>query len=187
VPEYGPAKYCVAGLMKIIRKCAYIVIICFVIVFVTAAIAWMPFGAFKFMESANAPAWVQAVGSIMAILIAIWVPAYQHDKQQKAEENKRRAYMRVFIKRVDFDFGLLKDNQDKPALCKQITDTMSADLQEFLKTDIDDVRSEACLELLWAFQAMAWEVNFNTPQMENYPVVIQVIEESFERLKSITS
>lgn len=154
--------------------------------FAVGAIGWALFvllDAFGVLK--DGAAWVQAVGSIVAILIAIWVPAYQHDKQQKAEENKRRAYMRVFIKRIEFDFGVLKNSKDEPKLCKQITDSMAADIQEFLKTDVDHVRAEACLELLWAFQAMAWEVNFNTPDMENYPAVIKVIEDSFERLRGI--
>ncbi|WP_312491925.1 hypothetical protein [Pseudomonas cremoris] len=132
-------------------------------------------------------AWVQAIGSIMAILIAIWLPSYQHNKQLMAEENKRRAYMRVYIKRADFDFGLLKDNSDKPELCKQIADLNGADIQEFLKSDVDPIRSEACLELLWSLQAMSWEANFNAPDMDNFPAVIQLIDDSFEKLKEVAT
>ncbi|MBD0686221.1 MULTISPECIES: hypothetical protein [unclassified Pseudomonas] len=150
------------------------------------AVGWALFTLLEaFGVLKDGAAWVQAIGSIMAILIAIWVPAYQHDKQQKAEEDKRRAYIRVFIKRVDFDFGMLRDNKDKHELCKQLAVSLAADIQEFLKTDIDLLRAEACLELLWAFQAMAWEANFNTPEMENFPAVIQLIENSFDRLKRI--
>lgn len=154
--------------------------------FSVGAIGWAlfvlldTFGVLK-----DGAAWVQAVGSIMAILIAIWLPNYQHNKQLKAEENKRRAYMRVFIKRADFDFGLLKDNNDKPELCKQIADLNAADIQEFLKTDIDPVRSEACLELLWSLQAMSWEATFNAPGMDEFPGVIKLIEDSFDKLREV--
>lgn len=45
----------------------------------------------KWFSGADKPAWVQAVGSIIAILVAVALPAWQHHAAQRAAEDERRA------------------------------------------------------------------------------------------------
>ncbi|WP_295925365.1 hypothetical protein [uncultured Xanthomonas sp.] len=56
-----------------------------VVLALTAALTWPSWGAVpKWMKDPAWPAWVQAVGSIAAIAVAIWVPARQRRKEQQA-------------------------------------------------------------------------------------------------------
>lgn len=56
-------------------------------------------GVPTWLSDANAPAWVQAVGSVLAILVAIWVPARQRstlhldaqaERMREEREHRRR-------------------------------------------------------------------------------------------------
>lgn len=48
-------------------------------------------------EKKYLPAWVQAVGSVAAIIAAIWVAHSQHKKQLKIESNKRNAEVQTML------------------------------------------------------------------------------------------
>ena len=58
-----------------------------------AAIALLFFAIANHFTEQTAPAWIQALGTIAAVLVAIWVPAWQKEqdrKEKKAEESEKR-------------------------------------------------------------------------------------------------
>lgn len=52
---------------------------------------WLFFGNLSaLLQDQNAPAWVQAIGSILAIVVAVAVPAFQHERDQARQRQQEQ-------------------------------------------------------------------------------------------------
>src|SRR5262249_22860503 len=52
------------------------------------------------LSSSSLPAWTQAIGSILAILVAIWVPAWQRRNAQRDPRAEQAREVRIHLSRL---------------------------------------------------------------------------------------
>ncbi|MDV3469030.1 hypothetical protein RZA67_09840 [Stenotrophomonas sp. C3(2023)] len=71
-------------------------------------VAWALFyvwGSFPTVREFDLPAWTQAIGSVLAILVAIAVPAWQHQRSNDREQRKENARALLAIARANSELG----------------------------------------------------------------------------------
>jgi hypothetical protein len=99
--------------------------------------------------SNDMPAWIQAIGSILAILIAIWVP-YKTNKNQIAEQKSKIELRRkntlllllpilYSIKRTVFEF--LEDNTDAKDLFGEEIEVFNSNYFELIPHFSEQIKS----------------------------------------------
>lgn len=96
------------------------------IVFVIASIALLAIvptwpKVVEWASDKDAPAWVQAVGSIVAIFAAALIAAWQNGRSERNERRKihQQSYARLkvilsILKRIDFIYGLIANKHEQP-------------------------------------------------------------------------
>lgn len=76
----------------------------------------------SWLSNANTPAWVQAIGSVLAILVAVWIPAHQrstslHDAEtDRARQEKERLKRLTTALRAEINAALLAADRHQSAI-----------------------------------------------------------------------
>ena len=139
------------------KKAHYVVaILCALLGVTAAAIAWRAGYRIDF-SGQLAPAWVQAIGSILAIGAAAWIAQRQHRQAVRLEERKlavaERQKLEVIKALMVRSLGLAKD------VCKAYASNAEEDIEQISPPLMQD--THAALMALPVFEVPHWQLGLD--------------------------
>lgn len=131
---------------------------------------WIVSAALKMtnMTSAEIASWVQAIGAIAAIGLAIWIPNRQRSFERKEAEEKRRALLLVFLVECEWVIDITqKDSANLDVRMRLIRDLISG-VRLLIDTDTDPARAASCLGLKYNLEGLLWELEVNEIELAEW-------------------
>lgn len=110
--------------------------------------------------------WVQAVGAIAALGIAIWLPNSQRISDRAEAQRKERALLRVFL--VDCEYVITITQFDSATLevRKRLIGELIARVRVVIETDTNADRAADCLRLRYELEGILYD-------LEQYEIATQ--------------
>jgi hypothetical protein len=127
--------------------------------------------------------WVQALGAIAALGIAIWIPNRQRGADRKEAHKKEKVLLLVFL--VDCEFVITITQRDSATLDvrKRLISELIARIRLAIETDTNPDRAADCLRLRYEFEGILWELEQNEAKTEAYVELTDDVLEKIFKIK----
>lgn len=112
--------------------------------------------------------WVQAIGAIAALGLAIWIPNRQRSFERKEAEEKKRSLLFVFLVECEWVLDISQKSSATFDVRKKLIRDLIAGVRLVIDTDTDPARAASCLRLKYNLEALLWELEVNEVERDEW-------------------
>lgn len=127
--------------------------------------------------------WVQAIGAIAALGIAIWIPNRQHLADRREAQRKEKTLLLVFL--VDCEFVITITQRDSATLDvrKRLIRELIARVRLVIETDTNPDRAADCLRLKYELEGIFWDLEQYEEASGSYVALTDLALEKIFKIK----
>lgn len=118
--------------------------------------------------------WVQAVGAIAALCIAIWIPNSHRKSDRMEAQKKGRALLCVFLADCEYVITITQGASATSEVRNKLLRELITRVRVIVETDTNADRAAECLILRYQFEGILYEV-------EQYDITTQAYVELTDR------
>lgn len=112
--------------------------------------------------------WVQAVGAIAALGLALWIPSRQRLADRKEGEKKRRAILLVFLVECEWVIAITQKASATMDVRKKLIRDLLAGIRLVIEPDTNPDSAADCLRLKYNFEGLLWELEESKIETEKW-------------------
>jgi hypothetical protein len=112
--------------------------------------------------------WVQAIGAIAALGLALWIPSRQRHVDRQEAERKRRSMLLVFLVECEWVIAITQKDSATLDVRKKLIRELLAGVRLVIEADTDPDSAADCLRLKYNFEGLLFELEENEVDIEKW-------------------
>ena len=127
--------------------------------------------------------WVQAIGAIAALGIAIWIPNRQRFADRREAQRKEKTLLLVFLVDCEFVITITQGNSATSDVRKRLIRELIARVRLVIETDTNPDRAADCLRLKYDLEGILWDLEQYEPETDSYLALTNMALEKVLKIK----
>jgi hypothetical protein len=112
--------------------------------------------------------WVQAIGAIAALGLALWIPSRQRLAEREEVERKRKSILLVFLVECELVISITQKDSATLDVRKRLMRELLTGARAAIDTDTNPDSAADCLRLKYNFEGLLFELDVNEVETERW-------------------
>lgn len=129
--------------------------------------------------------WIQAIGALVAIGIAIWIPNRQRLSDRKEAQKKEKTLLLVFLVESELVITIMQRDSATADVRIRLFRELLARIRFIIEAESDADRAADCLRLKYQFEGLLWELEENEIKTEEWVKLTDIALKKILRFKQV--
>jgi hypothetical protein len=127
--------------------------------------------------------WVQAIGAIAALVIAILIPNLQRAADRRQVHKKEKTLLLVYLVNCEFVITITQRESATLDIRKRLISELIERIKLTIDTDTNPDRAADCLRLRYELEGILWELEQYEVETDEYAALTDTVLEKVFRIK----